>query len=60
MSTESALRNALNQPRDKSFQQQIDTFRAFEQRLESSGYVIPREQFSIPLMERVAPCYTGK
>lgn len=60
MSTESAIRTALKQPRDKAFQQQIETFRAFEQRLESSGYTIPREQFSIPLMERVAPCYSGK
>lgn len=60
MTTERALRAALKQPRDIAFQQQIDEFRAFEKRLESGGYVIQREKFSIPLMERVAPCRAPK
>ena len=57
MSTEDALRKVLSDKRqDDSFDAQLKRFREFERELERSGYTIQRESFSIPLMDRVAPC----
>lgn len=56
MGVEQALRTALEQKRGDAFQEQLDKFREFERRLESGGYTIQRETFSVPLMERVAVC----
>jgi hypothetical protein len=57
MSTEDALREVLSdKPRDHSFDEQLKRFKDFEKELERSGYTIQRETFSIPLMDRVAPC----
>lgn len=56
MSTEDALREVLSGKRDDSFDTQLKRFREFEKELQKGGYTIQRESFSIPLMDRVAPC----
>lgn len=58
MSTEAALHEVLSHAGEKGerFLNQINRFRAFREEMERAGYSIPQETFSIPLMERVAPC----
>ena len=58
MSAEDALREVLSGKagKNEAFQQQLKSFRKFQKELERSGYTIQRESFSIPLMDRVAPC----
>lgn len=58
MSTEEALKEVLaSEPaKDDAFEMQLKSFREFQRELERGGYTIQRETFSIPLMDRVAPC----
>jgi hypothetical protein len=56
MSTEEALEKVLAEKRDNAFEDQLERFREFQKDMERGGYTIQRETFSIPLMERVAPC----
>ena len=58
MSTEDALRQVLSGKagKDEAFRKQLKSFREFEKELERGGYTIQRQSFSIPLMDRVAPC----
>lgn len=56
MSTDQALQKVLSDERDRAFQGQLEQFREFQERMERGGYTIQRETFSIPLMDRVAPC----
>ena len=56
MTTEQALRDTLSQAQESDFQRQIDSFKAFEQKMNAGGYVIQRKHFTIPLMGRVSRC----
>lgn len=56
MSTEEALQKVLADKREDAFEDQLERFREFQKDLERGGYKIQRETFSIPLMDRVAPC----
>lgn len=60
MSIEDALKGAISAPKREDcdhFEKQLGDFRNFEKRLHDGGYEIKREQFSIPLMDRVSASY---
>lgn len=60
MSIEEALKGAIAAPKGSDcahFEKQLGDFRSFEKRLHDGGYEIKREQFTIPLMDRVSASY---
>lgn len=55
MSIEAAMKKALNVGgRDKSFSDQLERNRNFSDKMERAGVIKRKQEFSIPLMERIA------